>query len=65
MLLYSVQLYCLGLEIMGPAYRTMAGMMLCLVFAFALVVLAGEKKNIFSLKQLYSDNTFSVRIPNA
>ena len=23
MLLYSVQLYCLGLEIMGPAYRVL------------------------------------------
>jgi hypothetical protein len=33
---------CLGLEIMGPAYRTFAGMMLCLVFAVALMILAGE-----------------------
>ncbi len=32
----------LGLEIMGPAYRTFAGMMLCLVFAVALMILAGE-----------------------
>ena len=31
----------IGLEIMGPAYRTMAGMMLCLVFAVALMLLAG------------------------
>jgi hypothetical protein len=33
---------CPGLEIMGPAYRTFAGMMLCLVFAVALMILAGE-----------------------
>ena len=30
-----------GLEIMGPAYRTFAGMMICLFFAVALMILAG------------------------
>jgi len=33
--------FILCLEILGPAYRTMAGMMLCLVFAVALMILAG------------------------
>jgi len=33
--------FILCLEILGPAYRTMAGMMLCLVFAVALMLLAG------------------------
>ena len=36
MLLFSVQLYCLGLEIMGPAYRTMAGMLLYSVQLYCL-----------------------------
>ena len=30
-----------GLEVMGPAYRTCAGMMICLIFAVALMILAG------------------------
>ncbi|XP_023337932.1 organic cation transporter protein isoform X1 [Eurytemora carolleeae] len=33
--------FILCLEMLGPAYRTMAGMMLCLVFAVALMILAG------------------------
>lgn len=33
--------FILCLEIMGPAYRTMAGMILCLFFAVALMILAG------------------------
>ena len=31
----------LALEIMGPGYRTFAGMMICLFFAVALMILAG------------------------
>ena len=30
-----------GLEVMGPGYRTFAGMMICLFFAVALMILAG------------------------
>jgi hypothetical protein len=30
-----------ALEIMGPGYRTFAGMMICLFFAVALMILAG------------------------
>jgi len=41
-----------GLEIMGPAYRTFAGMMLCLVFAVALMILAGNNLLILSLNNL-------------
>lgn len=33
--------FFLGLETMGPAYRTFAGMMICLFFAVALMILAG------------------------
>jgi len=33
--------FILCLEIMGPAYRTFAGMMICLFFAVALMILAG------------------------
>ena len=33
--------FLLGLETMGPAYRTFAGMMICLFFAVALMILAG------------------------
>ena len=31
---------CVGLEVMGPAYRTAAGMMICMFFAVALMILA-------------------------
>ena len=33
--------FILCLEVMGPAYRTFAGMMICLFFAVALMLLAG------------------------
>eukprot|EP00090_Calanus_glacialis_P012639 TRINITY_DN21241_c0_g1_i1.p1 TRINITY_DN21241_c0_g1~~TRINITY_DN21241_c0_g1_i1.p1 ORF type:complete len:616 (-),score=86.58 TRINITY_DN21241_c0_g1_i1:500-2347(-) len=33
--------FILCLEVMGPAYRTCAGMMICLFFAVALMILAG------------------------
>ena len=38
--LCKLSLCLLGLETMGPAYRTFAGMMICLFFAVALMVLA-------------------------
>lgn len=42
----------LGLEIMGPAYRTFAGMMLSLFFAVALMILAGLAYIFNSWQQL-------------
>ena len=33
--------FILCLEVMGPAYRTGAGMMICMFFAVALMILAG------------------------
>ncbi|XP_043197798.1 carcinine transporter-like [Amphibalanus amphitrite] len=38
--LYQIP-FILALELMGPAYRTFAGMVICVFFAFALALLAG------------------------
>lgn len=44
--------FILCLEIMGPAFRTFAGMMLCLFFALALMLLAGLAYIFNSWQQL-------------